>query len=73
MPGAVISTPNLLFYFPGESIASLTGRWTDWVARDATVTTPIDTTAYATAAAGFNGAPASRVAYSRSAHPSAVS
>src|SRR6478735_6114115 len=42
MPGAVISTPNLLFYFPGESIASLTGRWTDWVARDATVTTRKD-------------------------------
>jgi len=42
MPGAVISTPNLLFYCPGESIASLTGRWTDWVARDATVTTRKD-------------------------------
>ena len=42
MPGAVISTPNLLFYFPGESIASLTGRWTDWVARDATVITRKD-------------------------------
>jgi hypothetical protein len=40
--GAVISTPNLLFYFPGESIASLTTRWDDWVARDATVTTRKD-------------------------------
>jgi hypothetical protein len=40
--GAVISTPNLLFYFPCESITSLTERWTDWVARDATVTTRKD-------------------------------
>jgi hypothetical protein len=40
--GAVISTPNLLFYFPCESIPSLTTRWNDWVARDATVTTRKD-------------------------------
>lgn len=42
MAGAVLSTPNLLFYLPGESMSSLTDRWNDWVARDATVTTRKD-------------------------------
>lgn len=39
---ALISTPQLLFYFPDESTASLTGRWEDWVSRDATVVTRKD-------------------------------
>lgn len=42
MTGAALSTPNLLFYLPGETIASLTERWTDWVTRDATVVTRKD-------------------------------
>ena len=42
MSGAVISTPNLLFYFHDETVASLTQRWNDWVTRDATVTTRKD-------------------------------
>lgn len=29
MPGAALSTPELLFYFPGESISSLSDRWKD--------------------------------------------
>lgn len=31
MPGAALSTRDLLFYFPGESISSLSDRWKDWV------------------------------------------
>ncbi|OFJ51408.1 hypothetical protein BEL07_22820 [Mycolicibacterium grossiae] len=42
MAGAVLSTPYLLFYMPEETIASLTERWTVWVARDATVVTRKD-------------------------------
>lgn len=42
MPGAALSTPDLLFYFPGESISSLSDRWKDWVVRDATVVTRKD-------------------------------
>ncbi len=42
MTGAVLSTPFLLFYMPEETIASLTERWEDWVARDATVVTRKD-------------------------------
>ena len=42
MAGAALSTPELLFYFPAESITSLTGRWQDWVARGATVATRKD-------------------------------
>lgn len=42
MSGAAIATPQLFFYFPEESIASLTGRWQDWVERGATVTTRKD-------------------------------
>ena len=41
LPGA-LSTPNLLFYFPSESIDTLTQRWNDWVDRDATVSTRKD-------------------------------
>lgn len=41
LPGA-LSTPNLLFYFPSESINTLTQRWNDWVDRDATVSTRKD-------------------------------
>ena len=40
--GAALSTPELLFYFPAESIASLTRRWQDWVSRGATVATRKD-------------------------------
>jgi hypothetical protein len=39
---AAISLPNVIFMFPGASIASLEQRWDDWVARDATVTTRKD-------------------------------
>ncbi|MDY6869262.1 MAG: hypothetical protein SV966_01350 [Actinomycetota bacterium] len=42
MPGAALSTPDLLFYFPQESISSLSDRWKDWVVRDATVVTRKD-------------------------------
>lgn len=42
MAGAALSTPELLFYFPAESIASLTRRWQDWVSRGATVATRKD-------------------------------
>lgn len=42
MTGAALSTPTLLIYLPGESIASLTERWNDWVTRDATITTRKD-------------------------------
>jgi len=40
--GAAISTPELLFYFPRESINSLTDRWQDRMGRDATVATHKD-------------------------------
>ena len=39
---AAISLPNIMFMFPGASIALLHQRWDDWVARDATVTTRKD-------------------------------
>jgi len=39
---AAISLPNVMFMFPGASIALLHQRWDDWVARDATVTTRKD-------------------------------
>ena len=42
MAGAALSTPELLFYFPAESIASLSRRWQDWVSRGATVATRKD-------------------------------
>ena len=42
MAGASLSTPQLLFYFPRESVTSLSDRWKDWVARDATVATRKD-------------------------------
>ena len=42
MAGAALSTPELLFYFPAESIASVTRRWQDWVSRGATVATRKD-------------------------------
>lgn len=42
MAGAALSTPELLFYFPAESITSLTRRWQDWVARGTTVATRKD-------------------------------
>ena len=42
MAGAVLSTPQLLFYLPAETISSLTDRWNDWVTRDATVATRKD-------------------------------
>ena len=42
MAGAALSTPELLFYVPAESIASLTRRWQDWVSRGATVATRKD-------------------------------
>ena len=42
MTGAAMSTPHLLFYFPAETVRSLTQRWEDWVFRDATVVTRKD-------------------------------
>ncbi|MCG7597524.1 MAG: hypothetical protein U0Q47_09405 [Mycobacterium sp.] len=38
----VISTPNLAFYFPDETVKTLNERWDDWVARGATVVTKKD-------------------------------
>lgn len=39
---AALSTPHLVYVFPGESMTALNKRWQDWVARDATVVTRKD-------------------------------
>ncbi len=39
---AALSTPHLVYVFPHESMTTLTKRWRDWVARDATVLTRKD-------------------------------
>ncbi|MCH9736846.1 MAG: hypothetical protein K0U78_20220 [Actinomycetia bacterium] len=39
MSVGTIALPDIVFCFPNESMAQLQRRWTDWVDRDATVTT----------------------------------
>jgi hypothetical protein len=39
---AAISLPDIIFMFPGASIAMLNQRWDDWVARNSIVTTRKD-------------------------------